>query len=230
MDSLLRCAPAPRSRSSIRFHSCLCPCPCLFPCFLYPCRCANRVCCPWSPSCLLSCLRHLSCHSSIHQLLFHDATLQVPSDFPCLFPCRLCTLSRQWRTHLRVTCHCPCRSRSASSSCRACRRSPDPWSVVSHHLVHDDLQFLHNFVKFSRSRQEFPLDVFGIISLTTNTFCASSIVLNWCSYSATFSDHAVSLSFSSFASLHLLGVANMACSAWPSTNACHATNPRLGSV
>ena len=54
---------------------------------------------------------------------------------------------------------------------------------------------------------------FGIISLTANIFCASSIVLNWCSYSATFSDHAASLSFSSFASLHLLGVASMGCSA-----------------
>ena len=73
---------------------------------------------------------------------------------------------------------------------------------------------------------------FGIFSLTTNIFCASSIVLNWCSYSATFSDHAVSLSFSSFASLHLLGVASMCFNAiagsfddlgaQPSTN---ATNP-----
>ena len=69
---------------------------------------------------------------------------------------------------------------------------------------------------------------FGIISLTTNIFCASSIVLNWCSYSATFSDHAVSLSFSSFASLHLLGVASMGCSAIAgSTTWAHSRQPML---
>ena len=54
---------------------------------------------------------------------------------------------------------------------------------------------------------------FGIISLTTNIFCATSITLNWCSYSATFNDHAVSLSQNSFATLQLLGVASMGCSA-----------------
>ena len=54
---------------------------------------------------------------------------------------------------------------------------------------------------------------FGIISLTTNFLCASSITLYSCSYSATFSDHAVSLSFNSFAPLHFLGVASMGCSA-----------------
>ena len=43
------------------------------------------------------------------------------------------------------------------------------------------------------------------LCLVTKIFCASSIVLNWCSYTATFSDHAVSLSFSSFASLHPAG-------------------------
>ena len=53
----------------------------------------------------------------------------------------------------------------------------------------------------------------AIISLTTNIFCASSITLNWCSCSATSNDHAVSLSFNYFASLHLLGVASTVCSA-----------------
>ena len=48
----------------------------------------------------------------------------------------------------------------------------------------------------------------GIISLTKNVFCASSITLNWCSYSAT-NDHAVSLSFSSFVTLQLLGVSQV---------------------
>ena len=42
----------------------------------------------------------------------------------------------------------------------------------------------------------------GIISLTAKIFCASSIALNGCSCSATFNHHAVSLSFSSFATLH----------------------------
>ena len=37
---------------------------------------------------------------------------------------------------------------------------PSARPVVSHYLVHNDLQFLHNFIKRSRSRQEFPFDVF----------------------------------------------------------------------
>ena len=71
MDSLLRCALALRSHSSIGFHSCPCLSLCSH-CLPCPCRRGNRVCCPWSPFCLLSWLRHLSCHSSVHQLhIFH---------------------------------------------------------------------------------------------------------------------------------------------------------------
>ena len=100
------------------------------------------------------------------------------------------------------------------------------WPVLSHRLI---ASFFLGPVKNSRGMS------FGIISLTTSIFCASSTVLNWSSYSATFSDHAGSLSFRSFASLHLLGNASMGCTAvagsftfddlgaQPSTNACHAT-------
>ena len=83
------------------------------------------------------------------------------------------------------------------------------WSVVGHHFVDKDFQLFHNFVEFPRFHQDLSIDVLRQISLTANDFCASSITLNWCSYSATFNDHSVSLSFSSFASLHLLGVASM---------------------
>ena len=42
--------------------------------------------------------------------------------------------------------------------------------------------FLRDFVELSRSLKN-RLMFFGIISLTTNIFCASSIALDWCSYS-----------------------------------------------
>ena len=87
MDSSLRCALALRG-----CHSCLYPCPRLFPCSLCPCHCANRVCYPWSPSCILSYLHHLSCRSAIHQLRSHDAVFLIHSVFflhaplPALYP------------------------------------------------------------------------------------------------------------------------------------------------
>ena len=100
VDSSLRCALALRSRSGIGFHSCLCPCP------LCPCHCVNQVCCPWCPSCRLSCLPLLSCRSAIHQLLSHDAMFLIHSVSSCLLPCWPCILSKQWRTRLHETCRC----------------------------------------------------------------------------------------------------------------------------
>ena len=46
----------------------------------------------WSLSRLLSFLRHLFCHSPIHQLLFHDTTSLIRLVLSRLLPCRLCTL------------------------------------------------------------------------------------------------------------------------------------------
>ena len=72
-----------------------------FQCLISPCHRDNQVCSPWSPSCILSCLRRLFCHSSSHQLLFHDATLPIRSVLSC--PCRHCTRSKRSRTRFRMT-------------------------------------------------------------------------------------------------------------------------------
>ena len=103
-------------------------------------------------------LRHLFCHSCIHQLLFLDATRLIRSVLSCLFSWRLCTLSKRSHTRRRTTCRCSRPGHSVS-------RRPHIflihgyWSVVGHHFVDDDLQFLHDFVELYRSRQELPFDV-----------------------------------------------------------------------
>ena len=135
MDNLLRCALAPRNHSSIGLRASPSLCPCLSlcsHCLPCPCRRANRVCCPWDPFCLLSWLRHLSCHSSIHQLLFHDAMFTIRLVPFCLLLCRPCTLSKRWHTRLRMTCRCSCPSHSVSSSRHKQRHYPGPLVSVRH--------------------------------------------------------------------------------------------------
>ena len=90
VDSLLRCAPALRSRGSIGFHSCLCSCPCHLPCFLCPCHCANRVCCPWSPFGLLF-LAPSSLLPLVH-LSAHCPRCHVPDPFVPFFACSFADL------------------------------------------------------------------------------------------------------------------------------------------
>ena len=74
----------------------------------------------------------------------------------------------------------------------------DVLQIMSFTMISSFSMISSNFLGPVRNSR---LKSFGIISLTTNISCASSIVLNWCSYSAAFGDHAVSLSLSSFASL-----------------------------
>ena len=181
----------------------------LFPCFhSILCHRTNQSCCPRSLSCLLSFLRHpfLSLvHSSAPVPRYH-----VPAPFGPSLACSLASFVPfpSDRTH---TSSCDMSFLASESLCvvfGSCvptvPSSIGPGASSDHHFVDDDLQFFHEFKEFFYGpARNSRLMSFGIISLTTNVFCASSVTWNWCSYSATFNDHAVSFSFNSFASLHL---------------------------
>ena len=126
----------------------------------------------------------------------------LPAPLPALYPCHAIAhthiVVRRVVAWVLVTL---CRSRIVRTDMHQIHWY---WSVVGHHFI-DGLQLFPTFVEFLRPVKNSRLMSLGIISLTTNVFCASSINLNWCSYSATFNDHPVSSSFNSFASLHLFG-------------------------
>ena len=131
MDSLLRCGPALRSRSSIGFHSCLCSCPCLFPCFVCPCHCANRVCCLGA---LFVTFLGSVISPATRQFISSFSTMPCSrSVWPlfCLFLCQSCTPSKRWHTRLRMTCRCSNPGHSVLSS--RCTQQHYPGSLVSVH-------------------------------------------------------------------------------------------------
>ena len=161
MDSLLRCAPPLRNHGSIGFHSCLCSCPCLFPCFLCPCCGTNRVCCLGA---LLA--SFLTSVISLATRPFISSFSTMPWSLPIrsLLACSLARLvpfpgdsTQVFVSHVIARVRVAlCRLRimpTDVSQVHWCR------STVDHHFVDDDLQLFHDFIKLSRCCQELTFDV-----------------------------------------------------------------------
>ena len=139
------------------------------------CHRANQVCCPWSPSDLLSFLHRLFCHASIHQPLFLGTTSLLRLVLSCLLTCLLCTISKRSHTRLRATCRCPCSSHSVSSSHRTYRHFPGPLALVRRRSI-ISLMMISSFSMISSNHlgplRNSRLVSSSIISVTTNVFCA----------------------------------------------------------
>ena len=105
-----------------------------------------------------------------------DSLLPLPLPCHCAIRIRY-PYSPQWRTRLSMTCRCSCRSHSASSSCHAPRHSPRPSALVHRQpsfrspMISSFSLVSSNFLGPVRNSR---LMSFGIISLTTNIFCAAT--------------------------------------------------------
>ena len=108
-----------------------------------------RVCCSWSP--LPPFFPPPShCRSAICLLLFHHAMFPIHSVLSYLLPCGPSIFSRPWRTSLHATCRCVSESFCVAfvSCVPTFPRSIGTGPSSSHHLVLNDLQFLHNSSNF----------------------------------------------------------------------------------
>ena len=145
-------ALALRNNSNIGFRSCLCFCLSLS-LFLLSLSPFQSSLLPLEPSfCLLPFLRYLFRHSSIHQLLFHDATSlirSVPAPLAALYPFQEIAHTSSYDMSLLVS-ESLCIARTNVSQVHWFR------SVVGYHFVDGDL---HDFVELSRSRQKLTFDV-----------------------------------------------------------------------
>ena len=157
-----------------------------------PCHRTNQVCCPWTPF-LPPFLPPSSLPSLVHSSAPYprchapDPVLFLRAPLPALNPFQAIAHTSSYDVSLLV-------SESLYVILASCvptyPRFHWYWSVVDHHFVDDDLQFLHDFVELSRSRQELPFDVLRH-HLPHNRCLLSSFALSRCSYSATFNDLAL---------------------------------------
>ena len=167
--------------------------------------------------------------------LFSFPRCHVPA---CLLLLHLCIFSMRPHAHRRTICRCSRPDHSSSFSHRASRNFPDPLVVVRRLPSFPLLMISHCYMISSNppvpSVTILLYVLLSIIFLTQTSSAHHQSLLNWCSYSATLNDHAVNFSLTSFALLHLLGLASMGCSAFAgsfdelgayrSTTACHATS------
>ena len=131
----------------------------------------KKVCCPWTSSCLVSCFRRLLCHSSpsprCHTSGPFDPFLPIP--LQALYPFQAIAPVSSYDVSLLV-----------SESLCVLFASCVPLAQVrrQQHSIDDDLSFSMISSNFLGPVKNSRLISFGIISLTTNVFCASSIALN----------------------------------------------------
>ena len=148
-----------------------------FQCLLCPCHRTNQVCCPWTPflppflppsplpSLVHSSAPYPRCHAP-------DPVLFLRAPLPALNPFQAIAHKPSYDMSLLV-------SKSLCVILASCvptyPRFHWYWSVVDHHFVADDLQFLNDFVVLSRSRQELPFDVLRCGSSVSES-CTKSTV------------------------------------------------------
>ena len=195
VDKSLRYVPALRSRSNIEFRSSPLPL-CLFPmAFVFVTVPIKFAALRASLASLLSSVVSFATRPFISSFSPIPRYCSVWSFLACYFAGSVPFPSH--RTHV-VVCHgvarvlvTLCRLRIVRTFPRSVGTSPSS-AVVSLMMISSFAMISSSFlgpVKNSRWMS------FSIIFLTTNVFCASSTTLKLCSYSATFNDHAVSLSF-----------------------------------
>ena len=141
-------------------------------------------------------------HSSAPRSRYHvpaqfGAFLPAPLPALCPFHAIAHIVLRRVVTRVLVTLRRSCIVRTDISQVHWCR------SVVGHHFVDDDLHILHDFVKSPRSRLQLSLDVLRHLLHRERLLRFTDrfelvLVLDH------LQDHAVSLTFNSFTSLHLL--------------------------